>query len=37
MKYTLQNTAVAKQWTTKWPYIANVVQNHGEKSYFCRS
>jgi len=25
---------VTKQWTTKWPYIANVVfgiaQNHGE-------
>ena len=28
------NTAVAKQWTAKWPFVANavfrVVQNHGE-------
>jgi len=36
----LHNTAVTKQWTAKWPYITKVVfrivQNHGEKSYFCR-
>jgi len=29
----LHNTAVTKQWTAKWPYIANavfrIVQNHG--------
>ena len=28
------NTAVTKQWTAKWPFIADVVirivQNHGE-------
>jgi len=31
---------VTKQFTAKWPYIANAVfriaQNHGEKSYFRR-
>jgi len=30
----LRNTAVTKQRTAKWPYIANavfrIVQNHGE-------
>jgi len=30
----LHNPAVTKQWTTKWPYIANVVfqvaENRGE-------
>ena len=29
---------MTEQWTAKWPYIANgllqIVQNHGEKSYF---
>jgi len=25
MKYMLHNTGVTKQWTKKWPYIANVV------------
>ena len=34
----LHNTAVAKQWTAKSPYIANavfrIVKNHGEKSDF---
>ena len=36
----LHNTSVTKQWTKIWPYIANgvfrIVQNHSEKSYFCR-
>jgi len=36
----LHNTAVTKQWTEEWPYIANavfrIVQNHGDKSYFRR-
>jgi len=39
MKYTSQNCC-KKQWTTKWPYIANVVfgiaQNHGELNYNLR-
>jgi len=30
----VHNTAVTKQWTAKWAYMANVVfriaQNHGE-------
>jgi len=31
----LHNTVVTKQWTAKWPYIANAfpnyrLQNHGE-------
>jgi len=34
MKHTSHNTAVTKQWTTEWPYIANavfrIVKNHGE-------
>jgi len=34
----LHHTAVTKQLTAKWPYIANVVfqivQNCGDKSYF---
>jgi len=25
MKYILHNTAVTKQWTKKWPLIANVI------------
>jgi len=37
MKYTSQN-GCKKQWTAKWPYIANAVfriaTNNGEKSYF---
>jgi len=36
----LYNTAVIKNWTAKWPYIANavsrIVQNHGEQSSFRR-
>jgi len=32
----LHNSAVTKQWTAKWPYIAiavsRIVQNHGEQS-----
>jgi len=32
--YFTHSIAVTKQWTAKWPYIANavfrVVQNHGE-------
>ena len=36
----LDNTAVTKQWTEKWPYIANsvfrIVQNRDEKRYFRR-
>jgi len=38
IKYTLHSSAVTKQRTAKWPYIANavfrIVQNHGGKSYF---
>jgi len=35
MKHTaLHNTALTRQWTAKWAYIANaffrIVQNHGE-------
>jgi len=41
MKYSLlHDTAVTKQWTAKYPYIANavfrIVHSHGEKSYFRR-
>jgi len=36
----LHCTAVTKQCTAKWPYVANVVlrivQNHEDKSYFRR-
>jgi len=41
MKYSLlHDTAVTKQWTAKYPYIANavfrIVHSHGGKSYFRR-
>ena len=36
----LYNTAVTKNWTAKWPYIATavsrIVPNHGEQSSFRR-
>jgi len=36
----LHNTAVTKEWTAKWPSIANavfwIVQNNSKKSYFRR-
>jgi len=39
MKHTSKHCC-DKKWTAKWPYIANavfrIVQNHGEKRYFCR-
>jgi len=39
MRYTSQHYC-DKKWTLKWPYIANavfqIVQNHGEKSFFLR-